>query len=128
MWTLLALALADPTPPAVRERITDQLEAFERADRERAWKHVAPGLQQQFQSADRFFRMVEQGYAPLIAPRRVTFDDFTRYGGEPAQWLTIEGSDGSTYRALYLLEQQPDGTWRTAGCFLFKVEEGPTLT
>ncbi|MCB9671317.1 MAG: DUF4864 domain-containing protein [Alphaproteobacteria bacterium] len=124
MWTI-ALAFADPTPPAVRELIQDQLEAFETHDAERAWKHVSPGLRATFRTADGFLQMVERGYAPVVAPRSVRFGDFTTYDGDPAQWLDLEGRDGGRYRALYLLEAQADGSWRTSGCMLFEVAPTP---
>lgn len=123
MWTLLAsLSFADPTPPVVHELITDQLEAFENADAPRAWKHVAPVLRAQFRTAENFLQVVNTGYPPVVAPRKVTFGEYTVHEGLPAQWLDLIARDGKPYKALYLLEQQPDGSWRTAGCLLFEVE------
>jgi hypothetical protein len=120
---LLSLALAAPVPPEVRQLIDDQLKAFEHRDAERAWKHVAPVLKMQFGTADRFLEMVERGYQPVVAPREVDYGEFVTYEGAPAQWLDLAARDGKSYRALYLLEKQADGTWRTAGCLLFEVEE-----
>lgn len=117
---LLALALAAPTPPAVRDMIDGQLRAFESSDAQGAWKHVSPGLKAQFGTPERFWEMVKQGYQPVIAPRSVQYGEFGIYDGAPAQWLELRARDGNTYPALYLLEQQPDGSWRTNGCLLFE--------
>lgn len=128
MLFLLSSALAAPPPVAVRKMIDDQLQAFEQARPQAAWKHVAPGLQQQFGTAERFWQMVQQGYRPVIAPLRVEYGEFSTFDGQPAQWLELKARDGKRYRALYLLEQQADGTWRTAGCLLFEPEEAKLST
>lgn len=130
MWMLLApAAVAQVAPavdaadaPAVQEMIRDQIGAFQRDDAGSAWKHVAPGLKAKFGTADRFLEVVREGYRPVYRPEEYTFRELTRWDGEPAQWLDVTGPDGGTYRALYLLEKQADGTWRTAGCLLFVVE------
>lgn len=107
---------------AAREMIEDQLDAFERDDAARAWRHVSPGLQRQFGTAERFLETVRTGYAPVHRPREIEFGDVALWDGEPAWWLEVVGPDGRRWRALYLLEVQPDGTWRTSGCLLFGVD------
>ncbi|MCB9679638.1 MAG: DUF4864 domain-containing protein [Alphaproteobacteria bacterium] len=128
MWTLLlapAYAQVAEAPSAdsavIEQLIRDQLAAFERDDAQGAWKHVAPGLKRQVGSADAFLEMVRQGYRPVYRPKSVTFRQLTVFDGETAQWLDVTGPDGAEYRALYLLEKQADGTWRTSGCLLFRV-------
>lgn len=123
LWMFLGFAFAAPTPPEVREMIDDQLAAFEAADASRAWKHVAPALRTKFQTAEGFWRMVQQGYQPVIAPQQVRYGEFEPFQGEPAQWLELVGRDGRVHHAVYLLEQQDDGSWRTAGCLLFEPEQ-----
>lgn len=127
-------ALADPPrpaasvaseAPAVRRVIEDQLAAFQRDDAQAAWKHVAPSLRSKFGDADTFLRMVRVGYRPVHRPQSVHFDDelVPLDTGELGQWLDVVGPDGKAFRALYLLEKQADGSWRTTGCLLF--EPGP---
>ncbi len=108
-----------------RRIINDQIDAFRAADAEAAWRYVAPGLQQKFGSADRFLRMVRESYAPVYNPRSFEYGSIQRVPGGWGQWLHVVGPDGERVRALYLLEQQRDGTWRTMGCMLFPAEEEP---
>lgn len=130
MWLAAAHAqLAPPIAaheqPAARRMIESQLGAFRRDDAPGAWMHVSPALQRQFGSAERFLRVVREAYVPVYRPRDVRFDGVALWDGEPAWWLTVVGPDGRAYRALYLLERQPDGSWRTSGCLLFAPESGP---
>jgi hypothetical protein len=138
-WLAVGVLVAAPTvgwsspPPAaqadgaaVHRLIDDQIAAFRRGDAAGAWRHVAPGLQAKFGTPERFLEMVVTAYRPVAAPR-----DY-RYGplqalptGEWGQWLDVTGPDGERVRALYLLERQADGTWRTSGCLLFDPGEGP---
>ena len=119
--------VSDADRPVIQQMVRDQLAAFERDDAEAAWKHVAPGLQQKFGGADRFLELVRKGYEPVYRPQKVTFRDIAMFDGQPAQWLDVIGPRGGAYRALYLLEKQPDGSWRTAGCLLFLVEKASPL-
>jgi hypothetical protein len=36
----------------------------------------------------------------------------------PPQTVILRGTDGKTYEARYTLQQQPDGTWKIAGCVI----------
>ncbi len=104
----------------IRGLIDDQIAAFREADAEAAWRVVAPGLQSKFGTAEHFLRMVKQGYRPMVAPRSYSFEQLVPLPtGELGQWLEVVGADGERVRALYLLESQSDGSWRTSGCMLF---------
>jgi hypothetical protein len=104
--------------------IDDQIAAFRRLDALAAWRHVAPGLRRKFGTPDAFLRMVVLGYRSVANPRSYTFGPLVPLdGGEWGQWLEIVGPDGERVEALYLLERQPDGSWRTSGCLLL----GPGL-
>jgi len=138
MWTLLIglnLAAAQAPAPrapapivapseakAIQRVIDDQIAAFRRDDAAGAWKHVAPGLRFKFGSADRFLRMVRDGYAPVYRPRDYAYRDIVEVAGGFGQWMDVTGPNGERVRALYLMERQPDGTWRTMGCLLYAAE------
>jgi hypothetical protein len=132
-WLLLA-AEAAPTSPvspgsgavasdaaAIRDLVEGQLAAFRARDAAAAWAPVAPSLKARFGRADLFLEMVLRGYAPLADPRSVRFDGLEVLPtGELGQWLHVVGAAGEEVDALYLLERQADGTWRTSGCLLFE--------
>jgi ketosteroid isomerase-like protein len=142
MLALLLLALLAPTPALASEPapsaqasasevsriqgvIDDQLAAFQRDDAAGAWKHVAPSLRAKFGSPDTFLRMVREGYPPVHRMQRRTFEELEVLPtGELGQWMEITGANGQRVRALYLMERQPDGSWRTSGCLLF--QPGPS--
>ena len=125
---------APPSPPGATEQavqgmravIEGQLGAFARDDAAAAWKHVSPGLQQKFGTAERFLEMVRAHYQPVYAPQAVEYGELQRVEGDWGQWLEVVGPDGGRWRALYLLQQQPDGTWRTNGCLLVEGQPAPS--
>src|SRR6266568_716441 len=83
----------DAVPPedarAVRAVIEAQLDAFRRDDAARAFSLATPGIRATFGDAETFMDMVRRSYA------------------EGRGWL-----------ALYPMQRQPDGSWRTNGCLL----------
>ncbi|MEN0063690.1 MAG: DUF4864 domain-containing protein [Myxococcota bacterium] len=107
---------------AIRQMIEFQVEAFRRDDAAAAWKVVAPGLQRKFGTADAFLELVRSQYAPVYRPKSYVFRDIIEVYGGYGQWMEFTGPHGERVRALYLLEKQPDGTWRTSGCLLFEPE------
>ncbi|MBX2802102.1 MAG: DUF4864 domain-containing protein [Myxococcales bacterium] len=128
--TLAQPATEQATPELERMRavIEHQLAAFRAHDAQAAWKVVAPGLKTKFGTADRFLRMVRDQYEPVYRPRSYEFGTLQPVDGGMGQWLHIVGPDGRSYRALYLMEPQPDGSWMTMGCMLAPPEEAPPRT
>lgn len=110
---------------ALRQVIDDQIAAFRRQDAPGAWRHVSPGLQAQFGTADRFLELVRDHYAPVYAPVRYDYGEIVPLDGMWGQWLDVVGPDGQRVRALYLMQQQADGTWRTNGCLLYPPGDAP---
>ncbi len=108
----------------IRELIDDQIAAFQRDDAAGAWKHVSPGLRERFGTPEGFLRMVREGYRPVYRPRSWSYGELgVLPSGEVGQVLEGVGPDGERFRALYLLERQADGTWRTSGCLLFAPDD-----
>ena len=139
MWLLLAQLLgapawaASPTgatlvssaPDAtgIHDVIRQQLDAFQRDDARGAWQHVAPNLRAKFGDPDTFLEMVRVGYPTVYRHRTMHFGEQVSLDtGETGQWIELEGVDGGRARALYLLERQADGAWKTTGCLLFAAE------
>ncbi len=116
-------ALADDAaapPPEARALIERQLDAFARDDAEGAYALAAPGIQAIFPDAQTFMTMVKSTYEPVYRHRSVDFGAFARQGDDVQQALTIVDMDNQVWTAIYKLERQSDGSWRTTGCILAK--------
>ena len=114
-----AIAAADAR--AVREVIEAQLDAFRKDDAPRAYALAAPGIRETFGSADRFMEMVRSSYAVVYRPASVAFDAPVRLEGLLVQPVRMTDAQGRLWIALYPMERQSDGTWRTNGCQLARV-------
>lgn len=79
-----------------------------------------------FGTPETFLAMVRRGYAPVYRPRAVEFRELAETDGALVQRVVLVGPDGVPEVALYVMERQPDGTWRIAGCFLAKSDERMT--
>lgn len=108
---------------AIRSVVQLQLEAFQRDDADAAFAFASPGIQEKFGTSDNFFRMVKQAYPVVHRPRSVLFDSLILFQGMPTQQVLLLTSHGEMVRALYLMEQQPNQTWRIIGCYLMPLEE-----
>jgi len=100
---------------AIADVIGSQMDAFQRDDAEGAFTFAAPSIRSKFQSADIFMQMVAKAYAPVYRPNAVKFLDVVEHGGSIMQRVWIEGPDGKPVIAIYVMGQQPDGTWRIRG-------------
>jgi hypothetical protein len=102
----------------IRAVIEAQLAAFQRDDAVRAFSFAAPGIRQTFQTPERFLQMVKQGYMPLYRPAKVEFTAIGVLQGLPTQVLTVTDQEGVHYQAYYVMERQPDRSWKIAGVYL----------
>jgi hypothetical protein len=132
-WLLVALpaAAADPAlgegdRAAIRGVIERQLGAFQRDDASAAFAFASPSIQDQFATADNFMRMVRQGYLPVYRPREVSFGALVEIEGQLVQRVLLVGPDGAPVMALYMMERQPDGSWRINGCILTQSDDKAT--
>jgi ketosteroid isomerase-like protein len=113
-----AAALDTGERAAIRAVVEQQLAAFQRDDGSAAFSLASPAIQQQFRSPDNFMRMVRTGYLPVYRPREVQFGEITALDGDIVQRVELVGPDGQPAVALYIMQRQPDGSWRINGCFL----------
>ncbi len=107
---------------AIRSTIEGQLAAFQRHDAEGAFAFASPGIQAQFGTPANFLHMVQTGYAAVYRHRAVMFQEMTYVEDLPAQKVMLMDAEGYLVMALYLMQQQPDASWRIHGCFLVPVE------
>jgi hypothetical protein len=103
---------------AIQQVITDQIDAFRHDDDGRAFGDASPGIQFMFGSAGRFMDMVREGYQPVYHPRSMAFGDLLVVDGTLVQELAVIGPDGKPHLARYVMEHEPDGSWRIDGCVL----------
>ena len=105
-----------PTLSAIRGVIEAQLQAFRTDDSAQAFAYASPAIQSIFKNPDTFMSMVRAGYKPVYRPREVEFRDLVPVEGRWTQRVLVVGADGVPVVAQYVMEQQPDGSWRIDGC------------
>jgi Domain of unknown function (DUF4864) len=103
---------------SIRAVIGSQLDAFKRDDADTAFSLASPGIQKQFRTAGEFMHMVRTGYSAVYRPGTVRFLEHFVLSGQPVQPLEIVTPDDAVVIAFYIMERQPDGDWKIAGCAL----------
>lgn len=120
-------AVADPTSAADKAAFQDiisaQMSAFRADDAAGAFGFASPNLQAKFGSPAVFMDMVKNGYAPVYRPKTVEFRGIVEHPRGPEQQVFVIGPDGRSYLAHYMMERQPDGSWRISGCYLERAED-----
>ena len=114
-------ALADPGPAdrsAIQSVIQQQLDAFQADDGKGAFSLASPSIREQFGTPENFLALVRQGYPMVYRPRETHFGALDEENGQIVQKVAFVGPDGVLVTALYIMEQQPDGSWRIAGCII----------
>lgn len=120
------MSIKESDRAAIRFAIQSQLQAFQDDDAVNAFAFASPGIQETFRTPDRFMEMVKKYYQAVYRPRSVVFDDdLAAVNGSLAQPVLVLGPDDVPMRALYVMEQQPDGSWRINGCHLVPIEISP---
>lgn len=107
----------------IKSIISEQLQAFQQEDGDRAFSFASPTIQRQFQTPERFMQMVRTAYPSVYRPRSVMFEDLAIADGQWVQPVLLMDSDGNVVRALYLMKRRPTHGWRIEGCLLVDVEE-----
>jgi len=106
---------------AVRAVIEAQLDAFRHDDAERAFSLATPGIRATFGDAETFMHMVRQSYAVVYRPSGVVFETPVVVRGELLQPVRLTDAAGHLWLAVYPMQRQPDGSWRTNGCQLTRL-------
>jgi hypothetical protein len=124
LWAGVDLAVAANEAPSdadwasIRAVINSQLDAFQRDDADAAFSFASPAIQKQFHTASEFMQMVRTGYGAVYRPVSVQFLDHFVLSDQPIQPLEIVMPDASVVVAFYIMERQPGGDWKIAGCAL----------
>lgn len=117
-WANAVDELSDADRAAIRQTIQGQIDAFRADNADLAFSFATPMIQSRFGDASRFVAMVKRGYLPVYRPRQIEFTDLLDVRGKPTQRLVVIGPDNDVFSAYYLMERQPDGSWRISGCIL----------
>jgi hypothetical protein len=120
--TAPALAELGPTDQtAIQAVIQHQLDAFQADDGEAAFSFASPSIQEQFVTPENFLALVRHAYPMVYRPRETHFGVLDEEDGQIVQKVAFVGPDGVLVTALYIMEREPDGSWRIAGCIIAKV-------
>ncbi len=114
-------SLAPADARAVREVIEAQIDAFRKDDAAKAFSLATPGIRESFGSPERFIEMVRSSYAAVYRPSSVAFEAPVVLEGQVVQPVRLTDAQGRAWIALYPMQRQPDGQWRTNGCQLARL-------
>ena len=103
---------------AMRKVIQAQLDAFRADAGERAFSYAAPGIREQFKTAENFMRMVKTSYPAVYRPASVAFIDAVVEDGVPIQMVQFSDGAGAVWVGLYSMQRQPNKSWKVSGCRL----------
>lgn len=102
----------------IRNTIIAQIAAFREDDAEKAFSFAAPEIRKIFRTPEMFLYMVRKSYQSVYRPQKYEFRTTRNIDGKVVQPVTIVGPAGVTETALYIMEIQPDGTWRIGACIM----------
>lgn len=106
----------------IRTAIEAQIEAFKREDDVTAFGFASPDLRAQFVAPNRFMAMVRAHYRPVYKARTLSFTGPARAVSDTAhirlQDVYLVDDRGTSHKARYMMQKQPDGSWKIAGCQL----------
>ena len=108
----------------IRGVIERQLAAFGRDDGPGAFAFASPDIRQRFGTPEIFMDMVRRHYAAVHRPSDVDFGPLRETPRGLAQEVWLTGPDGRAVTAVYIMERQPDGSWKIDGVYLV---ESPDL-
>lgn len=115
--------ITGPDARAIANLVKRQIKAFRADDAATAFALTSPAIQTTFRTAERFLEMVKKGYPAVYRPQSWELGNFVVTPSGLGQVITIIGPDETEVTALYLLERQNDGTWRTNGCLVVETRE-----
>ncbi len=108
---------------AIRKVIEAQLSALQHDDGALAFSYSSPFIQEKFGTPENFLRMVKTAFPPIYRPRDTQFRELDVSADSPVQQVFFIGPDGEPVLGLYLMEKQPDGSWKINGCKLAKAPD-----
>lgn len=107
---------------AIRSVIEQQLQALQQDDAKTAFSFANSEIREKFGTPENFLKMVKIAYPAVYLPRSVLFEGLGLVEGVLTQQVLLMSPKGDLVRAHYLMERQPNGTWKISGCFLVPVQ------
>lgn len=121
-WLTFVPATAAELKDTIKSVIESQLNAFAVDDGGVAYTYAAPIVKSVFPTPEQFMAMVKKGYQPVYRNTQRIYGDVTPDSlGRPSMRVFLTGQDGKRYEAQYSMEQQPDGSWKIAGCSIVEM-------
>ena len=106
----------------IRQLIEKQLQAFRQNDTETAFSLTSPIMQQKLTRQD-FMNIMNEKYDSLVKPRSFMFRGFTLVNNYPALVSTIMDRQGNLAQGIFVMQHQPDYSWRIHGYELVPLGE-----
>ncbi|MEE3119676.1 MAG: DUF4864 domain-containing protein [Pseudomonadota bacterium] len=104
-----------------------QIDAFGRGDDAAAFALAAPDIQAQFVGPEVFIAMIKAHYRPVYTAHKLVFPNPARaVQNTPetrVQRVDITDRRGRNTHARYIMQRQPDGSWKIAGCHLIQTDQ-----
>ena len=126
LWGLPQQQAAADDWTDIQKVISDQIAAFQRDDGVEAFSYASPGIRRMFGDAENFMRMVRQGYPSVYRPQSFEFQEVVEIEGRLVQDVLFVGPSGEVEIGSYLMERQPDGSWRINGVVMRKAPDAVT--
>lgn len=102
----------------IQSVILGQLDAFRRDDAQKAFSYAAPLIKERFKTPKKFLKMVRRSYISVYRPRDFEFQPIQVIDERIVQPLAVTGPLGVQEIALYIVERQPNHSWKISGCIM----------
>ena len=113
-----AFSLTDEDEQEIISVVSQQLQAFQDDDFEKAYSVASPIIKKIFPNPQVFGEMVVGQYQAVYRPKSVNIGSVTSRGGVPSLEVYLVDPDGEFVTAIYSMQQQNNGEWLINGCFL----------
>ena len=113
-----AFSLTDKDEQEIISVVSQQLQAFQDDDFEKAYSYASPTIKTIFSDYKKFRDMVVGQYQAVYRPKSINFGNVTTQGGTTFLEVYLVDPDGIFVTAIYTMQQQEDDSWLINGCFL----------
>lgn len=108
----------------VRKVIVAQIQAMSENDADRMFETTTPEVRAAIGNSGRFLAMMHGAYPMVYQPMSVSFHPAHKKSDGAFQLVEIKDREDNSWLAVFILERQPDRSWRISGC---AVTENPWL-